>query len=291
MTITRFFSSAALAIAISTSAQSQDIGSVKITDSIHMLTGKGGNIGVLIGEDGTFLIDDKFAPMTDAILAKVKSLGGDTPKFVLNTHFHGDHTGGNENLGKAGSVIVSHNNVRTRLSSDSEIKAFNMQLKAQSKDGLPVVTYGHDMSLHLNGETISIMHTPNAHTDGDSLVHFENSNVIHTGDLLFNGFYPFIDPEHGGTVKGMIAGIDKVLALADDKTVVMPGHGPLANKQAVQAYRDMLATALDRLGQLKAQGKTAQQAAASKPLADLDADWADGMFSSERWIEVIWDAI
>ncbi len=269
----------------------QQIESVKVSDSIHMLTGKGGNIGVLIGEDGTFLIDDQFAPITDAILAKVTELGGSTPRFVINTHFHGDHTGGNENLGNAGSIVVSHGNVRKRLTTETLIKAFNMTTPPQPKAALPIVTFTRDISFHLNGETINVVHFPVAHTDGDSVVHFRNANVIHAGDIVFNGIFPFIDIDHGGTVKGLIAAVDKILALSNETTRIIPGHGPLANKGQLFEYRDMLATAEKRLGKLKAGGKTATQAVAEKPLTDLDAKWGNGMFKSGRWIGIIYDGI
>ncbi len=280
-----------LASALVHAASAQQIESVKVSDSIHMLTGKGGNIGVLIGEDGTFMIDDKFAPMTDAILAKVTELGGSTPRFVINTHFHGDHTGGNENLGKAGSAIISHANVRKRLTTETVIKAFNKVAPPQPKVALPIVTFTRDISFHLNGETVNIVHVPAAHTDGDSIVHFLDANVIHAGDTVFNGFFPFIDTDHGGTVKGVIASVDKMLALADDATRIIPGHGPLASKTQLREYRDMLATVQERLGKLKAAGKTAAQAVAEKSLADLDAKWGNGMFKSGRWIEIIYNGI
>lgn len=284
-----------LSVALGGTATAQDrdddIGSIKVTDNIHMLTGNGGNIGVLIGTDGTFMIDDKFAPLSEAIVAKVEALGGAAPKYLLNTHFHGDHTGGNENLGKSGSLIVAHENVRKRLAAGSEIAAFKMVMPPQSGAALPVITFSRDIRFYLNGETIDVVHVPAAHTDGDSFVHFPDANVIHTGDVVFNGFYPFIDVAHGGTVSGMIDATDSILALADERTRIIPGHGPLADKAQVRAYRDMLMTARERLGKLRAAGKTVAQAVAEKPLADLDAEWSDGIFSSDRWIELVYDGV
>ena len=280
-----------LGFAFVNATSAQPIDSVKVNDSIHMITGKGGNIGVLIGKDGTFMIDDKFAPMTDAILAKVTELGGSVPKFVINTHYHGDHTGGNENLGKAGSTIVSHMNVRKRLTTGTVIKTFNKTTPPQPEAALPIITFTRDISFHLNGKSVNIVHVPAAHTDGDSIVHFQDDNVIHAGDTVFNGFFPFIDTDHGGTVSGAIAAVDKILALADDNTRIIPGHGPLASKKELSEYRHMLATAQERLGKLKAAGKTPVEAIAEKPLADLDAKWGGGMFKSDRWIEIIYDGI
>ena len=267
------------------------IQSQKISDSIYFLSGKGGNLGVSVGEDGTFLIDDKFAPLSDAILAAIKKAGGDVPKFVVNTHFHGDHTGGNENFGKQGSIIVAHDSVRKRLSEDNFIAAFNFSFPAQPKVGLPVVTFAESITFHLNGDKIDVTHVPNGHTDGDSVIHFTKANVLHTGDLFFNGFYPFIDTDHGGSLLGLIAGIESLLELIDDKTVVIPGHGPVASKQDLMAYSGMLKTAYKKLSDLKNQGKSLEQAVAVKPLESLDKEWSDGLFSSEKWIGLIYKSL
>lgn len=264
---------------------------IKLTDQIYMLTGKGGNIGLFIGEDGTFLIDDQFAPLTEKIVATIKSVGGTHPKFLINTHYHGDHTGGNENLGKGDTLIFSHDNVRERLAAGTFIKEFNKKRPGLSREGLPVITFSEDISFHLNNNTIHAVHVPVAHTDGDSFIHFKEANVIHAGDLFFNGFYPFIDVLHGGSLKGMIEGVDKVLSLADDDTKIIPGHGPLGDKTQLLSYREMLTTAFERLRALKADGKTAQEAAAAEPLEDLDEIWSDGMFETDRWIEIIYSGV
>ena len=264
---------------------------IKITDQIYMISGQGGNIGLFIGEDGTFLIDDQFAPLTEKIIETIKSVGGDHPKFLINTHYHGDHTGGNEKLGKGGTLIFSHDNVRERLQSGSFIAAFNMKKDSISEEGLPVVTFSEDIRFHLNNDTVHALHVPNAHTDGDSFIHFESANVIHAGDFFFNGIYPFIDVTHGGSLRGMIKAVDRVLSLTDDKTRIIPGHGPLTDKKQLENFRRMLQTAYERLRKLKADGKTAQEAAATKPLADLEAEWGDGMFTSDRWIEIIYSGI
>ena len=171
----------------------------KLAGNIYMITGKGGNIGLLTGVEGSFLIDDQFAPLTPQIIEVVKSVGGDVPRFLVNTHFHGDHTGGNENLGKQGSLIMSHHAVRERLAKGSHIGAFGMTSGPANAAALPVITYADNMHLHINGETIRIVHAPSAHTDGDSFVVFEDANVIHAGDLFFNGIFPFIDAANGGS--------------------------------------------------------------------------------------------
>ena len=264
---------------------------VPVATQIYMLSGEGGNIGLFIGDDGTFLIDDQFAPLTEKIVAAIKSVGGDFPKFLINTHYHGDHTGGNENLGQGGTLIFSHDNVRERLSTGSFIEAFNMKREAMPREGLPVVTFSADISFHLNGESLSAIHVPHAHTDGDSFIYFKKANVIHAGDIFFNGFYPFIDVTHGGSLKGMIKAADKILSLADDKTKIIPGHGPMGDKAQLAGYRQMLWTAYERLRKLKAEGKTAQEAVAAKPLADLEGTWGDGIFNSDRWIEIIYSGV
>ena len=268
-----------------------EITAVPVAAQIYMLSGEGGNIGLFIGDDGTFLIDDQFAPLTEKIVAAIKSVGGDFPKFLINTHYHGDHTGGNENLGQGGTLIFSHDNVRERLSTGSFIEAFNMKREAMPREGLPVVTFSADISFHLNGESLSAIHVPHAHTDGDSFIYFKKANVIHAGDIFFNGFYPFIDVTHGGSLKGMIKAADKILSLADDKTKIIPGHGPMGDKAQLAGYRQMLWTAYERLRKLKAEGKTAQEAVAAKPLADLEGTWGDGIFNSDRWIEIIYSGV
>ena len=291
--ISTLFLLIAVALLTVTVAQSEEVNVTAnpVTEQIFMITGKGGNIGLFIGEDGTFLIDDQFAPLTDKIVAAIKSVGGDFPKFLINTHYHGDHTGGNENFGRQGTLIFSHHNVRERLSSGSFIAAFNNKREAVAKEGLPVVTFSEDISFHLNGDTVQAIHMPHAHTDGDSIIYFKQANVIHAGDLFFNGFYPFIDVTHGGSLKGTIEAVDEVLAMADDDTKIIAGHGPRGDKAQLAEYRNMLQTAYERLSKLKAEGKSAQEAAAAKPLADLEAKWGGGMFTGERWIEIIYTGV
>jgi len=268
-----------------------NVSAVKVTDKIYMLSAKGGNVGVFIGKDGTYIIDDQFAHLSEKLMTKIKSLGGDTPKFLINTHFHGDHTGGNENFGKMGVLIVSHHNVRERMMAGSLIKAFDMKTPPAPTVALAVVTYSKDMHLHVNQDDLNIVHVANAHTDGDSFIQFKKANVIHAGDTFFNGFYPFIDPDHGGSLKGMIDAVDTILAISDDKTKIIPGHGPLGNKKQLQSYRAMLKTAYIELLALKEKGLSVEDAKKLKPLAVLDAEWGNGMFTSDRWVEVVYPAV
>jgi len=279
--------------AISTAAAQEEvtIKTIPVQNGVYMLVGQGGNIGLFIGEDGTFLIDDQFAPLTPKHLEAIRAAGGEVPKFLINTHYHADHTGGNENLGKAGAVIFSHDQVRKRMTMETVIEAFNMTTPPQPKDALPVVTFSTDITFHLNGDTLYAFHVPRAHTDGDSVIHFNNANVIHSGDVFFNGFYPFIDVAHGGTLFGMIRAADAILALADGETKIIPGHGPLGDRAQLQAYRDMLRTAYERLGRLKAKGMSVDEAVGEKPLADLEERWGKGMFSGDKWISLIYDGL
>jgi cyclase len=274
-------------------AQAEDVKIVPtaVTDQIYMLMGSGGNTGLFIGDDGSFLIDDQFAPLTEKIVQAVKSIGGEQPKFLFNTHYHGDHTGGNENLGKGGTLIFSHDNVRERLQTGFFIREFNMKQEGVGSAGLPVVTFSNEMSFHLNGDTVRAIHIPHSHTDGDSIIHFSSANVVHAGDVFFNGFYPFIDVSHGGSLKGMIQGVREILLLSDENTKIIPGHGPLGNRAELQNYLQMLETAYGRLRKLKAEGKSVQEAMAAQPLKDLEETWGDGLFTSDKWIEIIYSGV
>jgi cyclase len=250
---------------------------VTLTDSVHMLVGQGGNLGVSVGPDGVFLIDDQFAPLHEAIVAAIDGLAAKPATndrvFLLNTHFHPDHTGGNELLGDTGAVIVAHENVRTRLSVEQVVPFFDMRMPALQSQGLPVLTFTRDVTLHLNGEEIRIRHVGGpAHTDGDSFVHFPAANVLHTGDIVFLGTYPFIDLDNGGSVAGVIDAVELMIDLIDDETKVIPGHGPLTDKASLIAYRDMLQTVTARVRELVAAGKTLEEVQAARPTSDFDAE-------------------
>ena len=263
----------------------------RVGENLYALIAEGGNLGVSIGEDGTFLIDDQFAPLTRKLLWQIGELGGGTPRFLVNTHWHFDHTGGNENLGAEGTLIIAHDNVRKLLSRDNHISAFNRDVPALSSEGLPVITFSHDTTFHLNQETIHVFHVANAHTDGDAVVHFQQSNVIHAGDIWFNGFYPFIDVEHGGSLAGVIAATEQIIALSDAQTKIIPGHGPVGNRAELMAYRDMLVGVFNTLSALQAEGKSLQEVIAMHPIKSYEAEWGDGFLTTEQWLGIIYSGL
>lgn len=264
----------------------------KITDQIYMINVKGGNVGLFIGEDGSFLIDNEYVDVVPAVMEAVEEISKDNKvRFVINTHWHGDHTGGNEALGKGGGLIVAHDNVRKRLSVDNYIPAFNMESKAFPKVALPLITYNDQTTFHINGDTVHVVHVKNAHTDGDSFAHFEKANVIHTGDVYFNGFYPFIDASTGGSLEGVIKASAEILALANDDTVIIPGHGSVSNKAELKLYHDMLVGVRDVLKPLIDAGKSFEEIKAAKPLGQFDAQWGGGFLSSDVWLKIAYDAM
>ena len=246
------------------------IKTTQLAQNIYMLEGEGGNIGVSVGEDGVFLIDDQFAPLTARILAAIKAISDKPVRFLLNTHWHFDHTGGNENLGKSGVVIFAQDNVRKRLTVKTPIEFFKAAYGPSAPAALPVVTFAETVTFHLNGDEATAIHMPNAHTDGDSIIHFRNANVVHMGDTYFNGLYPFIDTGTNGSVKGMIAAADRVLKISDDTTKIIPGHGPLSNKAELKAYRDMLVKISVKIEAMVKAKKTLAQVIAAKPTRDFD---------------------
>lgn len=281
---------------VSPAAAQQDFAGVEIkaekaAEGLYMLTGRGGNIGLSVGRSGAFLIDDQYAPLSDKILAAVKAITPDPVRFVVNTHWHGDHTGGNENLGKAGAYVVAHDNVRKRMGSDQFTAAFQHTTKASPDGALPVVTFADAVTFHWNGDEIRVYHVPPAHTDGDSVVHFVKADVVHMGDLFFNGSYPYIDVSSGGSVDGVIAAAERVLAGVGDKTRIIPGHGALAGKAELLAYRDTLKMLRDRIAKLKAAGQGRDAVIAAKPTADHDARWGQGFMKPDVWTGLVYDSL
>ena len=288
---------AALALACAPlAAQEQDYGRVEIVTvplatGVFMLTGAGGNIGVSVGEDGVFVVDDQFAPLSEKILTAIEGLSDKPVSYVLNTHWHGDHTGGNENMGEAGAVIVAHDNVRTRMSTEQVNRVFRSTTPPSADAALPVVTFTEDVTFHFNGGPISVRHVPAAHTDGDSLVHFEAADVLHTGDTFFNGFFPFIDVDSGGSLEGTIAAVDVILDTVTRDTEIIPGHGPRATKIDLERYRDMLVEVRSIMAPLVESGRSREDVLAENPLAGLDEDWGGGFMKTDVFTAIAFDSL
>ena len=250
------------------------IETVPVTGNISMLIGSGGNIGVSTGEDGLLIIDDQYAPLAAKIRAALSQLNPDAPKFLLNTHFHGDHTGGNADFGVA-SIIIAHENVRGRLVAEDS-----------PSPALPVITFDDDVTVHFNGENITLIHMPRGHTDTDSVVMFEDSNVVHMGDHFFNGGFPFVDLANGGTVQGYLSNLEKALSWIDDETSVIPGHGPLGSKADLLAFYNVVKDTSITIRVMKSQGVSAEEAV-TEGLGDEYESWGQGFINEQRWIETV----
>ncbi len=272
-------------------ADEVQIETIHVSGNVYMLVGSGGNLGLSVGDDGAFLIDDQFAPLTEKILAAIQSLTESNVQFLINTHWHGDHTGGNENMGKVGAIIVAHENVRKQMTVDHFLAAFNSTTPASPESALPVVTFTESVTFHWNADEIRVFHVDPAHTDGDSVIHFKKANVIHAGDVFFNGMYPFIDTSTGGNLNGMISAAKIILALATDETKIIPGHGPLATRADLEGYYEMLVTARDLIKEQVDAGKTRDEVIAAKPTASLDAAWGGGFLPPDMWVGIVYDGM
>lgn len=256
--------------------------------SIYMLVGRGGNVGLSIGSDGAFLIDDKFAPMTDEIRSAISTLTDREVRWVFNTHWHGDHTGGNENFGEAGSVIVAHENVYRRMNPE-EFQNLVGSSEQAPEAALPVLTFNDAVTFHWNDDDVRAFHVDHAHTDGDAVVHFPQNDVLHMGDVFFNGFYPFIDVESGGSIDGMIAGAEEGLERAGAETKIIPGHGPLTDAGGLRRYLGMLRTVRDRVQALVDEGMTEEEVVDEEPTSDFDAEWGGSDFMPpDRFVRLVY---
>ena len=263
----------------------------KVTDNIFMLIGAGGNLGVSAGKDCVFMIDTSYAPLTNKIKAAIATVSGKSIQYVVNTHWHQDHVGGNEDFVKAGAVVLAHENVRKRLGTEQFIKLLNKTIPPLPESALPVITFSQDVTFHLNGNEIFIFHIERAHTDGDAIVHFKKSNVIHMGDIYFNGMYPFIDLSAGGSISGMISAVEQVLLLCDRNTKVIPGHGHLSDKAELEEYLKMLVTVRDRITREIKAGKPLDAVIASQPTRDLDPEWGRGFMKPELFVKIVYDSL
>lgn len=291
-----FGSAAVLALAGAAIAQPQQpdwdaiqVTATEIRPGVAVLFGNGGNIGVSYGEDGTLIVDDQFAPLVPKIQAAIAGLGASPVRFLVNTHWHFDHAGGNEPFGKAGAIIVAQTRVRDRLAAGGAV-AGNDSAPAP-KEALPIVTYDHALSFHLNGDTIDLIHTGGGHTDGDTAVYWRKANVLHTGDMMMHqAGFPFIDLSSGGNVRHLLTSLDQMIAMTNADTVVIPGHGPLARRADLIAWRGMIATAVERVAALKDAGQTLEQARAARPLAGLSNN-PNSFVGDDAFVETIWGSL
>jgi glyoxylase-like metal-dependent hydrolase (beta-lactamase superfamily II) len=283
---------AAVAVALATGAAAQPqqnfdevvIESQDLGGGVHMLTGSGGNIGLLVGEDGALMVDDQYAPLSAKIAAKVEELGGGPVRFVINTHHHGDHAGGNAPFAEMGATVVAHDNVRTRLSQEQQSPIGTNVIPAAPEAAWPLVTFAEDVTFHMNGQTVRAFHVPPAHTDGDAMIYFEEANVLHGGDVFTTSGFPLIDVPAGGSLEGFVADLTLAVEAIDDDTKVIPGHGPLSTRADIAARRDALQGFVDILKPLAESDLTIEQIIASRPLDGHDEGFSGGFISTESFI-------
>lgn len=263
------------------------IETIQVAEDIYMIVGQGGNIGLAIDDDCTLLIDDQFAPLSKSIQAEIRKLTDKPVTYLLNTHFHFDHTDGNANFADSVSIIVAHENVRSKLKEGAVIEAFGKTMEPYPEPALPSLTYTQKLSIHQSDETIELLHFASAHTDGDTAVHFKNSNVIHAGDIFFSGMYPFIDTGNGGSVQGFIAAQEALLTLADNQTRIIPGHGLLSNKADLKRDLRVLKEIVDVVMSELAAGKNHDQIARHKTIREYDVSYGQGFLNAKQFIEIL----
>jgi cyclase len=290
--VKKFFILAGLAFCLGTNVANaqQDLSKVevkstKVAGNVYELEGAGGNIGVSVGADGILIVDDQFAPLADKIKAALKTLGEGKLKFVLNTHWHGDHTGGNAVFGPD-APIIAHDNVRQRLATEQKSEFFKRTTPASPKEALPVITFGQSLSVHFNGEEIKVLHYPHGHTDGDSVIFFTGSNVVHMGDDFFAGRFPFVDLESGGSVEGLVRNVGEIIAKLPAGVKIIPGHGPISSADDLKLYHRMLVETTEIVHKKMAAGKTLDQIKAEGLPEEWKA-WGSGFIKTDAWIETI----
>ena len=261
----------------------------KLSEHIYMLTGVGGNIGLTVGEDGIFIIDDQFAQLNEKIKAAINSIQPGNVSMVINTHWHGDHTGGNKIFGEDGAIIIAQDNVRKRLKA-GQISFFGDTIAPAPNKALPILTFEQEVKLYLNGDSLDVFHVKNAHTDGDAVIRFTRSNIVHMGDNFFNGFYPVIDIASGGSINGMINAVNYVIdnKVVDGNTKIIPGHGPLGNLNELKEFVKMLAGIRDNVLTLVNEGKSLNEVLEAKPGSKYDEKWGKGFIKPDSFIKTVY---
>ena len=263
--------------------------SQQLRPGLHVLmSGRNGNIGVWHGADGIVVVDDSLAPLAPKVLEAIRQIADGPIRFVINTHWHPDHTGGNELLGESGGIVFAHHNVRTRMSGEQFIGLVDMRVPPSPAASLPVVTFDESLTLHLNGDRLDIVHVSEAHTDGDAVLWWRAANVVHTGDVYLSGSFPFVDLDSGGTLAGLVAGVEAILARVDDATIVIPGHGPVSNRRELVEYRDMIVTVGRRIREGVEHGRNLDEVLASRPTAEYDARYGQGFMTPTRLVGILY---
>ena len=282
-----------LLFAVSARAQTDfskvEIKATKVAGNVYMLEGSGGNIGVSVGDDGLLIVDDQFAPLADKIRAALKGIADKKLRFILNTHWHGDHTGGNVAFGPE-ATIIAHDNVRKRLATEQRSTVFNRTTPPSPKEALPVITFNNSLTVHFNGEEIRAIHFPQGHTDGDSVIFFSTSNVVHLGDDFFAGRFPFVDLESGGTVEGLTRNIGELIEKIPAGAKLIPGHGPISTLDDLKSYHRMLQQTTEIVRQKIAAGKTVDQIKTEGLPAEWEP-WGAGFIKTDRWVETIYKSL
>jgi glyoxylase-like metal-dependent hydrolase (beta-lactamase superfamily II) len=272
-----------------TPAPAPELETRTLRPGLHVVSGAGGNVAVWTGSDGLLVVDDGLAPLAPKLLAAVRRIADGPVRIVVSTHWHPDHTGGNEEFGRSGSVLVAHDNVRLRMSEPQRVAAYDVEVPAAAAVALPVVTFDDTLSLHLNGDRLDALHVAAAHTDGDVLLWWEAANVVHMGDVYYSGMYPFIDVGSGGSLAGLVAAIETVLSRADARTIVIPGHGPLSNRAELVAYRDMLVAVGSRVRALVDAGRSLEEVRAAQPTEPYDERYGQGSMTAERFLGILYE--
>jgi cyclase len=274
-----------------TDADKIDVTTTEIKPGLHILMAPhGSNMALVVGEEGALLIDDHLKEVGEKLQQAISTITDKPVKYLVNTHWHFDHAGNNTRFGDQGTIIVAHRNVRQRLENGQVIKALGLDIPPAPAAALPAITFDQGLTFHWAGDTLEVVHLDPAHTDGDAVVYFLNQNVVHMGDLYFNDMYPFIDSSSGGSLSGMVAGVDVVLARIDGETVVIPGHGALSNKAEMQDFRNMLATVSERIAAMKSEGKSRQEVVAAKPTAEFDSRYGINYLEPDAWVNIVYEA-
>lgn len=268
-----------------------EIKTTNIKENISYLEGSGGNIGVLHGEDGIMIVDDQFAELSEKIKAALSALSDSDLKFIVNTHYHGDHVGGNENLSKDGATIVAHQMVRERLGESFYNAIMDREVEAKPSTYWPTITFTEEIKFYLNGEEVQVIHVPNAHTDGDALIYFKTSNVLHGGDAFVRYGYPYIDVAAGGSINGLIAAQEKILEVADEETIIIPGHGGLSSIEDVKELKQMLEGTRNIIKDLKAEGKTLDECLTAQPFSEYHEKWSGSFITSDLFVRLVYESL